>query len=201
MLADRYISIVKPLKYVAMITRKRIIFLLVASWTAPVIAFVVPQTTILLFANEERGSIFSILKTLTFNTILMILVIVLWTRVLVVARNLSRESRTFNAQVRFNYRSETIGVKTAGRSEIFERQATAKMMIAVMVIFILCSAAEHWKGFCSCKWNINCELSDDIANILDLLCTLNSAINPIAYGFLKRDFKEQLKRLFGHNRH
>ena len=201
MLADRYISIVKPLKHVAIITRKRIIFLLVASWTAPVIAFVVPQITILLFANEEQDSIFSILKTLTFNTLPMILLIVLSTRVLVVARNLSRESRALNAQVRFNYRSETIVVKIAGRSEIFERQATAKMMIAVMVIFILCSAAEHWKGFCSCKWNINCELSDDIANILDLLCILNSAVNPIAYGFLKRDFKEQLKRLFGHNRH
>ena len=61
MLADRYISIVKP---------QGIIFLLVA--------FVVAQITILLFANEEQGSIFS----LVFNSFPMTLLIALLTRVL-----------------------------------------------------------------------------------------------------------------------
>ena len=77
------------------------------------IAFVVPQITILRFANEEQDSIFSILKTLTFNTLPMMLVIVLSTRVLVVARNFFRESHTLNSQVRFNYRSETIRRKNS----------------------------------------------------------------------------------------
>ena len=200
MLADRYISIMKPLKHITIMTRKRIIFILVASWTTPLIIFVVPQTIVLLFANEEQDTNFSIFKTLVFNTFPMIILIALTTRVLVVARNLARKSRVLNAQVRFNYENNTTDIKISS-SEIFERQATAKMMIVVMVIFILCSAAEHWKGFCSCEWNLCCDLPENIVHLLDLLCIINSAANPIAYSFLKKDFKDQFQRLFQRNRH
>ena len=198
MLTDRYISITKPLKYITFLTAKRIALLLVAAWTTPLMFFVVPQTMIILFADEEQDNIFSMLKTLLFNTLPMILLIVLTTRVLVVARNLARKSRALQAQVRFNYRNNAIAIKTSS-SEIFERQSIAKMMILVMVIFILCSAAEHWKGFCSCEWNLCCDIPENIGNILDLICIINSAANPVAYSFLKKDFKDQLRRLFSHN--
>ena len=64
------------------------------------------------------------------------------TRILVIARNLHRESRVLN-EVRFSYRSKTMGLKIAA-SEIFEiQQVTAKIMIALLVIFILCSPVEQ----------------------------------------------------------
>lgn len=201
MLADRYVSIMKPLRHITIITRKRIIFLLVVSWTAPIIVFVVPQTIVILFADKEQDNIFSIFKTLMFNTFPMILLIALTTRVLVVARKLTRESRALNRQVRFNYTNDTIHIKTTS-PEIFGKQATAKMMIVVMAIFILCSAAEQWKGFCSCDWTTEscCDIPENVDHLLDLVCIINSAANPIAYSFLKKDLKAHLRRLFHQDR-
>ena len=110
-LANRCISIVKPLKSFALITRKRIIFLSVASL---------------------RRSTFAVCLKLDSKS----------TRILVISRNLHRESRVLN-EVRFSYRSKTMGLKIV-ISEIFEiQEVTAKMMIALLVIFILCSPVEH----------------------------------------------------------
>ena len=74
------------------------------------------------------------------------------------------------------------------------------MMIVVMGIFLLCSVAESWKVLCVCGQLSWCAITKDIAHIHDLLCILNSAVNPIAYAFLKNDIKQSLKRLHGHNR-
>ena len=192
MLADRYISIAKPLQYVTLVTRKTVIIVLVASWILPLIALVVPET-VLFVHSKEQDKIFVIFRTLMFVTFPMLLLLALSMRVLALARNVARESRALNAQVRFNYESEEIHVETIS-SEVFKRQATVKMMIAVMGIFLLCSAAEHWKHMCLCA------VSENIDHVLDLLCILNSAVNPIAYAFLKNDIKQSLKRLHGHNR-
>ena len=195
MLLDRHISVKKPLKHVTLMTTKRVTFLLIASWTAPLFIFVIPQSIFLLFATEDQENAFSIFKTLVFSTLPMILLIALTTSVLAVARSLSHEARALNAQVRFNHRNDTLELN-ASDSPAFERQRTAKMMIFVMVIFILCSAWENWKGFCSCDWSLCCDEPKNVNHVLNLVCLLNSAANPIAYSFLKKDFKEQLKRLF-----
>lgn len=200
MLLDRHISVMKPLKHVTLMTTKRVIILLIASWTAPLFIFAIPQTIFLLFATEDQENAFSIFKTLVFSTLPMILLIALTTSVLAVARSLSREARVLNDQVRFNHRNDTLELN-ASDSPTLERQRTVKMMMFVMVIFILCSAGENWKGFCSCDWSLCCDnLPKNVHHVLNLVCLLNSAANPIAYSFLKKDFKEQLKRLF-QNRH
>ena len=199
MLVDRHISVTKPLKHVTLMTTKRVTILLIASWTAPLFIFAIPQSIFLLFATEDQENAFSIFKTLVFSTLPMILLIALTTSVLAVARSLSHEARALNAQVRFNHRNDTLELN-ASDSPAFERQRTAKMMIFVMVIFILCSAGENWKGFCSCDWSLCCDEPKNVDHVLNLVCLLNSAANPIAYSFLKKDFKEQLKRLF-QNRH
>lgn len=199
MLVDRHISAMKPLKHVTLMTTKRVAILLIASWTAPLFIFAIPQSIFLLFATADQENVFSIFKTVVFSTLPMILLIALTTSVLAVAQSVSREARALNAQVRFNYRNDTLDLN-ASDSPIFERQRTAKMMIFVMAIFILCSVGEHWKGFCSCDWSFCCDKPKNIDHVLNLVCLLNSAANPIAYSFLKKDFKEQLKRLF-QNRH
>lgn len=195
MIVDRYIAIVKPLEHASIVTTLRVVFILIGIWTGPMIFFVIPQSIVI--SDENQDNVFSIIKTLMFNTIPMIVSIVLTTRVLAIARNLARESRALRAQVRFNYRNGALNITTEPNSKNFEREGTAKIMIIVMVIFILCSMAEHWKGFCSPDWNL-CDISENIKHLLDLVCIINSAANPIAYSFLKKDFKTQLKRLF-HN--
>ena len=198
MLADRYISIIKPLQYVTLVTRKRMIMVLAASWIVPLIAFVVPGT-ILFLDDNELDKVFAIFRTLMFATFPMFLSVALSIRVLALARNIARELQALNAQVRFNYESGTLDIKTTS-PDIFKRQATVRMMIVVMGIFILGSAAESWKDLCLCGRLACCAITKDVAHILDLLCIINSAVNPIAYAFLKSDIKQQLKRLRDHSR-
>lgn len=197
MIADRYIAITKPLKHAIIVTAPRVIFVLIGTWLAPMIFFVVPQSVVI--SEEKQDHVFSIIKTLMFNTIPMIVSIVLTARVLAIARNLARESRALRAQVRFNYRNGALNITAEPHSKNFEREATAKMVTVVMVIFILCSVAEHWKGFCSPEWDL-CNIPENIDHLLDLVCIINSAANPVAYSFLKKDFKTQLRRLFHNTR-
>ena len=40
------------------------------------------------------------------------------------------------------------------------------------------------------------DVSDTAGKVLTLLLVLNAAVNPLVYGFMKRDIKRELKKFF-----
>ena len=91
-----------------------------------------------------------------------------------------RAAQTTAKQLRFNHR---VSFKTKEKSAV-------KMMAVVISLFLLCY------GFyirCSFIYLLKGKKCNDEEYKIPLLL-LNSAINPVAYAFFKRDIKKEIKR-------
>ncbi|CAH3034228.1 unnamed protein product, partial [Porites evermanni] len=170
---ERYIAIVKPLKYLTAMTRCRVVKMIIFSWTIPII-FVVGLLLILSRISAMFFvSIFAILveffscSILTFCTASIIHVVYKQDRA---APSLGKVSR-------FSQRRE---------------KSAIVMMIIVVGLFLICYGVYFRCSFAALFLNITC---NDFSYKIPLFI-LNSAINPWAYALFKRDIKTMIKRLF-----
>ena len=177
---DRYIAVVKPLKYLTIMTRRRVIQIVSLSWGIEVAYNIFCTLNWHIF---EVSPVFDFV--LWFYVIFLeflpcLILIFCFASMFRVVRKHDRASRTTAKQLRFNHR---ILFKTQGKSAV-------KLMAVVISLFLLCY------GFyirCSLTLILKKGKCNDEEYKVPLL-VLNSAINPIAYAFLKRDIKKEIKR-------
>ena len=101
MVAERYLAIVYPLKYVRVMTTKRIVVIIVMSWVTPAILSVFRWMHELYYSRlsiAEERAVF-ILYTLLIEIAPMILLIAFTLHILAIARKLSIQMSTLMAQV------------------------------------------------------------------------------------------------------
>ena len=171
---DRYIAVVKPLKYLTFMTSRRVIQFISFSWGLCVVFILVSSS--LLFSLNPRV----VLRTLFWVVFVLfyflpcLMIIFCFARML---RVIYMQNRAFlRQQLRFNKRRE--------------KSALIMMMIVVSLFLVLCGI------------NIRCIfaviLNDkcDRGKYRELILVLNSAVNPLAYAFFKADLKREIKRLF-----
>ena len=177
---DRYIAVVKPLKYLTFMKRRRVIQMISLSWSISV--------TLTVFVRSLR----SISETLLirnifgwsyvfFELFVCAIVIFCFTSMLVVVCKHDRSARTLAKQLRFNHR---VFIKTQEKSAL-------KMMAVVVCLFLVC-----YGGNLHCSFEVI--FSDLKVCIVGLqyrmlVYVLNSCINPIAYAVFKKDIKKEQK--------
>ena len=178
---DRYIAVVKPLKYLLFMTRKRVSQLIFLSWILPIL-LVCPYVLIRLVFNDNRS-----LYVISF-WILMILeflsgcsLIFYFGSMLHVVYRHERANRILAKQLRFNYRYL---LKNGEKSAV-------KLMAIVIGLFLVCCACYLR---CSLVYIMKDEQPCNDKRFKLPLLVLNSAINPVAYAFFKRDIKEEVER-------
>ena len=183
---DRYIAIVKPLKYLTIMKRRRVIQMVILSWVIP--------TTIMTFAaNVILNTSFSQNLNIPKNTLSVMFIsfeifssfvlICVFTSMLKVVFKHNRATRSLAKQLRFNHQ---VSFKTQEKSAII-------MMGIVVGLFLMC-----YGSFMRCSL---IRISGIVKACNDreyriILLGLNSATNPLAYSFFKRDIKKDIKRRF-----
>ena len=182
---DRYVAIVKPLKYVNFMTTRRITKLIFFSWVIPFClaifsVFMSLYSTFSLYRIVL--SVCYVLLEIFFSCMLIFCFISMAT----VVYKQTRSSAFLAKQLRFNHRGLTFNT----------HDKSAVVMLAVVVVFALacfatylrCSVLQlsgnHTNPDLSCKSDFNFKIP---------MFVLNSAINPLAYAFFKRDIKKALK--------
>ena len=170
---ERYIAIVKPLKYRTAMTRCRVVKMIIFSWTIPIIFVVI-------------GMLLSLLSisAVVFVNISTILV-----------EFLSCSILTFCTAsiIRVVYKQDS-AAPTLGKVRRFSqhRDKSAIVMMTIVVgLFLICYGVYFRCSFAALFLNITC---NDFSYKIPLLI-LNSAINPWAYALFKRDIKAMIKRL------
>ena len=179
---DRYIAVVKPLKYLTFMKRRRVIQMISLSWSISVTLTVIIRS--LRFSSETPlvRNIFG-WSYVFFELFLCAIVIFCFSSMLVVVCKHDRSARTLAKQLRFNHR---VFIKTQEKSAL-------KMMAVVVCLFLVCyglllhcSFEYIFSGLKVCIVGLQYRI---------LVVVLNSYINPLAYAVFKRDVKNELKKM------
>ena len=176
----------KPLKYLTIMKRRRVIQMVILSWVIPTAIMTFAANVIL---NTSFSQNLNIPKNtlsvmfISFEIFSSFVLICVFTSMLKVVFKHNRATRSLAKQLRFNHQ---VSFKTQEKSAII-------MMGIVVGLFLMC-----YGSFMRCSL---IRISGIVKACNDreyriILLGLNSATNPLAYSFFKRDIKKDIKRRF-----
>ena len=177
---DRYIAVVKPLKYLTFMTSRRVKHMIFFSWASPVLLDILPLSYVIsskpIFLN-----IFNWLGVILFEFSPCIMLIICVGSMVHIVLKQDRAARMLANELRFNHR---VPFKT-------HEKATVKIMGIVVGLFLLCYGVFIRCTIVYAVYSAKCE--DGAFKTPSLV--LNSAVNPFVYALLKRDIKKELKKV------
>ena len=179
---DRFIAIVHPLKYITLMTRRRIIQVIFFSWVLPASYNVL--TFILFMFYFKTIPVPFIWLTIILEFIpCVVLILCFVTMIFHVCRH-DQSARNLAKQLRFNHQ---VSFKT-------HHEKSAVIMMGIVIgVFLVCYGMYLRCSFLILFHTTSSPCNDEKYKIPVLV--LNSAINPLAYAFLKRDIKREFKRI------
>ncbi|KAJ7336588.1 hypothetical protein OS493_011804 [Desmophyllum pertusum] len=180
---DRYIAVVMPLKYLTFMKRRRIVQMISLSWAIPVGFVMVFEIIWVILKLSYLFPIFIWIGMICFEFLPSAMLIFCFTSMLCVVCKHDRAARTLAKQLRFNHRV------------LFKSQemSAVKVMAIVISLFLVCYGL-----FMRCSFKLifhDHKTCNDHEYKIPVL-VLNSAVNPIAYAFYKRDIKKEIQRVF-----
>ena len=177
---ERYVAVVKPLKYLTFMKRRRVIQMVLTSWGIPFL-FTLTLVSIKLSAIDRTQTVLGYLLLL-FEIILCVILIFFLASMFLVVYNLNSRDRTLAKQLRFN--QLVARAKTQNTSAV-------KWVALITFVFLSCYVIMMRCSLLLLTDNQSC--NDSYFKIP--LRVINSGINPIAYAFFKRDIQQECKRL------
>ena len=186
---DRYLAIVKPLRYATLMTKERVALLITAAWKA---ALPVPVLFLILFFATSGRAHELVAKTVIIYTAILcttvcIVVVCASTRIFLIARQHSRQTARIMAQLNYNQD------EGARPSRNHDASAT-RLVLTIVPVFVLSYILEIYVNVCS--FGNLCPAHENALLVNTLTLLLNSAVNPIAYAFFKRELRSELRQLF-----
>ena len=191
--ADRFIAVVKPLKYASLMERRSASLLICMAWLTSLIFFTLPSA-FSYRGNKSFTSAFEINRVFMFQVIPSIVFVLVTCVLIYIANKLSRQTAVLEAQVRYNYAFPNTDVIKKMRRP--ERRAAA-MTILMITLFNLTYAGGNY--VCFCVLSKTCVVPYTLYKAIHLMFIINIAANPIAYAFFKKDIRKALLRLFIYN--
>ncbi len=182
---DRYMAVVKPLKYITFMKRGRVIQMISFSWAIPVVFVTFEASLLLSFKIPVIINVFLWLVMIFFVVVPSFMLIFCFASMLHVVFKQHRAVRTLAKQLRFNHHALH---KT-------QEKAAVITMAIVIGVFLLCCGIHLRCGFLLA---FNNQAANNHCNhhYFEVpIVVLNSAVNPLAYALFKRDVKKELKRL------
>ena len=183
MTVDRYIAIIKPLRYVTWMTSRRAAFLVALAWSIPIALDFIPTLCARLekCKMQNRSLIFS--KMILLEIVPCAILLMATIQIILTARRHWWQTARLHAQLRFN--------------QVNHRQprdiSSVKVIITVVIVFLTSYCVEL---FSVIRFLVNSSIPTlEVINVIVLLAVVNSAANPIAYALFKRDIRRELKTL------
>ena len=193
MTLDRYLAIVHPLRYVTFMTKKRVALLVSAAWAVASTLSASFFLYYVAFTREDQQIIAMSLLLYNIAIILGVSMFLLFAtvRIFLVVRSIARQNAALVAQLNFNHKLQH-GVAFKARE-----MASAKMIGIVVTVFLVSYVllvADYILRLAKLY------LPQFLVEAYVVLMMLNSAVNPMAYAFYKREIKKELRKLFRCNR-
>ena len=178
---ERYVAVVKPLKYLTFMKRRRVIQMVLTSWGIPFL-FTLTLVSLIKLSAIDLARTFSSYLGLLFEVILCVILIFFLVSMFLVVYNLNSRDRTLAKQLRFNH------VVTRAKTQ---NTSAVKWVALITCVFLSCYGIMMR---CSLLFLTGHKCDNDFHYKIPLQ-VINSGINPIAYAFFKRDIQRECKRL------
>ena len=173
---ERYIAVVKPLKYITFMTSRRVIQMVLTSWAIPFL-FAIISFAMRLNSFHRLSAYFHLL----FEVILcVIFIFCVASMFLVVYKN--SKNRILPKQMQLNKRFAKVKA---------QKTSAVKWLALVTFVFLSCYGL-----FTRCSLLVITGHQCEDFHYKVPLQVINSGINPIAYALFKRDIEQECKRLF-----
>ena len=167
---EPYIAVAKPLKYLSFMMSRRVVQMVLTSWTIPFLLFLTMASTRFNLIFRVSGFVY-----LLFEVILcVILMFSLASMFLAVYKNSGK--RRLAKQLQFNQR--IVKNKTHNRSAVTWVALVTSVFLLCYGLLIRCSIVVLTGHSCN---DFHYKVPRQV---------VNSEINPIAYAFFKRDMKQ-----------
>ena len=183
MTVDRYIAIIKPLRYVTWMTSRRAAFLVALAWSIPIALDFIPTLCARLEKCNMQNRSLILSKMILLEIVPCAILLMATIQIILTARRHWWQTARLHAQLRFN--------------QVNHRQprdiSSVKVIITVVIVFLTCHCVEL---FSVIRFLVNSSIPTlEVINVIVLLAVVNSAANPIAYALFKRDIRRELKTL------
>ena len=176
---ERYVAVVKPLKYLTFMKRRRVIKMVLTSWGIPFLFSLTVSLRSIGFNSTDRIRNIAGYFYVLFEVILCIILTFCLTSMFRVVYKQNSRDRTLIMQLQFNQR--VTRVKTRNMSAV-------KWVALVTCVFLLCYGILMRCSFLVLTGH---KCTDDLPVPVQVI---NSGLNPIAYAMFKRDKKQECKR-------
>ena len=181
---DRYMAVVKPLKYLIFMKRRRVMEIISLSWAIPVGFITIESCLLLSIQIPVISYIFVWLVMIFYEFLPSFMLIFCFASMLSVLCKHDRAARLLAKQLRFN--------NHALRKP--QEKTAVNIMAIVIGVFLVCYAVHLRCGFQILFKKHNDKLCD-VYHVQVLIVVLNSGVNPLAYALFKKDIKKELKKL------
>ena len=186
MTIDRYIAITLPLRYVALVTSRRVLAAIFSAWAFSSILAPI-QYQVERADSKILHVVFEITRLATVEVTPAVILIISTIRMLLIRKKHMRQAAI---QVSQSLHNKWTGFKLSRRREL----SFVQVICLVVSVFIACYTVNISVSFC-----IGLEISNpprEVRDLLAILLMVNSLINPLAYAFLKIDIKKECEALF-----
>lgn len=187
---DRYVAILHPLKYKAIMTHKRVRIFIACMWIYIIPVCVLP----LVWNTYDEIQICDYFKILPLGytiyaafisiAISLVLSLYLYIRIYLVARQQQKQVR-----------KDSLRGHHSLDPQMEKDTKSAKVMALVLFLFYVFWVPFTITGPIKYSVNIDNDLAETLKNITLFLAMTNSMINPIIYCWLRREFREAFRSI------
>ncbi|EDO48234.1 predicted protein [Nematostella vectensis] len=180
--ADRCVAVFWPLRYHALVNRRKVITIIIMVWAIPA-AIGLPYLSIQ-SDDTPANTLYPATLVLIFQTFPSVFMVIAYIRIFYVVYWLKKQEAIQINQLRFN-------LANSGPSRAICRPSFSITSIGSLVVcFALCNLVSSVRAVCWLLYD-RCRLPVLLLDITTLLFYANAAVNFIVYSMVKSDFQRE----------
>ena len=183
MTVDRYLAITSPIYHRIKVSERVVVVWITLSWLVPAVLRGVVFIP-LYYVHEQKTLEYGLpILLVIFEALPCLLILLAVVRISIIARRQKLQDR-----------NKSKGRANQTKNENQRSSTAMRMILFVAFFFIFCYLFEVYYATCKTFFKSTCKDTKVLQMIRRLFLIANSAVNPFAYAYFKRDIKEEVNR-------